>query len=71
MLNDADLEELVTKAIKAKLSPSPRASVYDQDLCPFLNEAAEKIAVERKDVNTALREAEEKANQWLRQERRK
>lgn len=53
---------------KAKLSPSPKASIYDQDLYPFLVEAAEKMAFAKTDVNTVLREAEEKANQYLQQE---
>jgi multiple sugar transport system substrate-binding protein len=48
-----------------KLSKVPRQHKFDIKVYPFLNEAAKKIAYEKKDVNTVLREAEEKANKWI------
>ena len=48
-----------------KLTKVPRQHKYDIKVYPFLNEAAKKIAYEKKDVNTVLREAEEKANKWI------
>ncbi|WP_028548488.1 ABC transporter substrate-binding protein [Paenibacillus sp. UNC451MF] len=48
-----------------KLTKVPRQHKYDIKVYPFLNEAAKKIAYEKKDINTVLREAEEKANKWI------
>ncbi|CAG7657973.1 hypothetical protein PAECIP111802_06908 [Paenibacillus allorhizosphaerae] len=48
-----------------KLTKVPRQHKYDIKVYPFLNEAAKKIAYEKKDVNTVLREAEEKADKWI------
>ena len=48
-----------------KLTKVPRQHKFDIKVYPFLNEAAKKIAYEKKDVNTVLREAEEKANKWI------
>ncbi|MGG3471665.1 hypothetical protein ABES02_29885 [Neobacillus pocheonensis] len=48
-----------------KPAPLPKATKYDRKLYPFLNEAAKSMAYDKKDVNTVLREAEEKANKYI------
>ncbi|CAG7644883.1 ABC transporter substrate-binding protein [Paenibacillus allorhizosphaerae] len=48
-----------------KPAPLPKATKYDRKLYPFLSEAAKGMAFDKKDVNTVLREAEEKANKFI------
>ncbi|WP_248924866.1 ABC transporter substrate-binding protein [Paenibacillus hamazuiensis] len=48
-----------------KPAPLPKATKYDVKLYPFLNEAAKNMAYEKKDINSVLREAEEKANKYI------
>jgi len=50
---------------KVKPGTLPKSNKYDLKIYPFLNEAAKNMAYDGKDVNTVLREAEEKANKWL------
>lgn len=50
-----------------KPAPAPKATKYDVKLYPFLNEAAKTMAFEKQDMNTVLRVAEEKANQYIQQ----
>ncbi|UUZ85296.1 hypothetical protein LJK88_18060 [Paenibacillus sp. P26] len=48
-----------------KPAPAPEATKFDVKLYPFLKEAAKGMAVDKKDVNTVLREADEKANKFI------
>jgi multiple sugar transport system substrate-binding protein len=50
-----------------KPAPLPKATKFDVKLYPYLSEAAKTMAYDKKDTNTALREAEEKANKYIEQ----
>ncbi|CAG7643045.1 ABC transporter substrate-binding protein [Paenibacillus allorhizosphaerae] len=54
---------------KTSPSPLPDYSIWKAIADPFLNDAAKEVAVNKKDINTALREAEEKANLAIQKER--
>ncbi|MDQ1913986.1 extracellular solute-binding protein [Paenibacillus sp. GD4] len=53
---------------KVKPAPLPEATKFDVKIYPFLKEAAKGVATEKKDINTALREAEEKADKFIKEE---
>ncbi|CAG7644807.1 hypothetical protein PAESOLCIP111_04815 [Paenibacillus solanacearum] len=53
---------------KAKPAPLPEPTQFDIKIYPFLKEAAKGMAAEKKDVNTVLREAEEKADKYIKEE---
>lgn len=48
-------------------APVPDYSKYRRETNPLMNEIAKKIALDGADVNTALREAEEEANQKIKE----
>lgn len=52
-------------------APVPRGSMYDSKIYSFLNEANRDMILNGKDMNTALREAEEKANKYIEEEKQK
>ncbi|CAG7655911.1 ABC transporter substrate-binding protein [Paenibacillus allorhizosphaerae] len=53
---------------KAKPAPLPEPTQFDIKIYPFLKEAAKGMAADKKDVNTVLREAEEKADKFIKEE---
>lgn len=77
VLNDPSLKEEVASdtgiyegknlqgIFKVKPAPLPRTSEYDGAIYNLLNDAAKAMAWSKVDVNTALREADEKANQHI------
>jgi multiple sugar transport system substrate-binding protein len=50
---------------KVKPAPLPEATKFDVKLYPFLKEAAKGMVSDQKDVNTVLREADEKGNKYI------
>jgi multiple sugar transport system substrate-binding protein len=54
-----------------KTAPVPRGSMYDSKIYSFLNEANRDMILNNKDINTVLREAEEKANKYIEEEKQK
>jgi multiple sugar transport system substrate-binding protein len=50
---------------KVQPAPVPDYSIWKAVIDPFVNEAAKQIALNGVDINTALREQEEKANQAI------
>ncbi|MDF2714401.1 MAG: family 1 extracellular solute-binding protein [Paenibacillus sp.] len=49
----------------------PRGSMYDSKIYTFLNEANRDMILNGKDINTAIREAEEKSNKYIEEEKQK
>ncbi len=54
-----------------KPAPLPRGSMYDSKMYSILNEANKDMITGGKDINTVLREAEEKANKYIEEEKLK
>ncbi|MEF3306759.1 ABC transporter substrate-binding protein [Paenibacillus sp. GYB003] len=54
-----------------KPAPVPRGSMYDSKIYSYLNEANRDVILNGKDINTALREAEEKSNKYIEEEKQK
>jgi multiple sugar transport system substrate-binding protein len=52
---------------KFKASPIPKPNINDKEVQPFIRNIAKAIAVDKKDINTALREAQEQADKKLEQ----
>lgn len=52
-------------------APVPRGSMYDSKIYSFLNEANRDMILNGKDINTVLREAEEKSNKYIDEEKQK
>jgi multiple sugar transport system substrate-binding protein len=53
---------------KAKPAPLPEPTQFDIKIYPFMKEAAKGIAAEKKDINTVLITAEEKADKYIKEE---
>ncbi|MEF3301700.1 ABC transporter substrate-binding protein [Paenibacillus sp. GYB003] len=54
-----------------KPAPAPRSSMYDSKGYSYLNEALKSMILSSTDINTALREAEEKTNKYIEEEKQK
>jgi multiple sugar transport system substrate-binding protein len=54
-----------------KPAPAPRSSMYDSKGYSYLNEALKIMILSSTDINTALREAEEKTNKYIEEEKQK
>lgn len=75
--NDPEIQKQFSKNVKAfqgkqmenlfkfKASPPASASIYDDTVRTIVRNAAKEIAVNKKDVNTALREAQELADKKI------
>ncbi|WP_062106754.1 ABC transporter substrate-binding protein [Bacillus niameyensis] len=55
-------QEQLDQVFSVEPAPTPRPTMYDRDVYSILGEAHRKLAVEKQDINTVLREAEEEAN---------
>jgi multiple sugar transport system substrate-binding protein len=53
---------------KVKPAPLPMVSKYDNNIYSYLTTAAKQMVLEKKDINTALREAEEAANKYVQEQ---
>ena len=53
-----------------KPAPAPRSSLHDSKIYSFLNEANRDMILYNKDINTVLREAEDKANKYIEEQKR-
>ncbi|WP_230200334.1 extracellular solute-binding protein [Bacillus niameyensis] len=54
-------EKNLEAVLKSEAAPGPRPTIYDRDIYTVLDEIQRKIALEGIDVNTALREGQEEA----------
>ncbi|TNJ61003.1 extracellular solute-binding protein, partial [Paenibacillus hemerocallicola] len=52
-------------------APVPRGSMYDSKIYSYLNEANRDMILNGKDIHTAIREAEEKSNKYIEEEKQK
>ena len=59
----------ISDVFQVSPAPVPVYSKYAPDVWPYLNEIAKSIAVDQLDVNTAMREAEEAANQKIQEQK--
>jgi multiple sugar transport system substrate-binding protein len=66
-----DLPWLATKntaaLFKYKASPIPKPNLYDKEVQPIIRAVSKAISVDNKDINTALREAQDAADKKLEQ----
>lgn len=77
VLNDPDIQKQFGKDVKAfqgkqmenlfkfKAAPSTPSSIYDDAVTTIVRNTAKEISVNKKDVNTALREAQELADKKI------
>jgi multiple sugar transport system substrate-binding protein len=77
VLNDPEVQKQFSKDVKAfqgkhmenlfkfKAAPSSPSSIYDDELTTIVRNVAKEISVNHKDVNTALREAQELADKKI------
>ncbi|CAG7616804.1 extracellular solute-binding protein [Paenibacillus allorhizosphaerae] len=61
----------VASLFKFKASPTPKPNLYDKEVQPFIRQTRKAIAIDNKDINTALREAQEAADKRLQELRAK
>lgn len=61
----------LTGVFSVKPAPAPLSSMYDSKVYSFLGEALKSMLLSGTDINTALREAEEKANKYIEEEKQK
>ncbi|TMV43400.1 extracellular solute-binding protein [Paenibacillus mesophilus] len=54
-----------------KPAPAPVSSMYDSKIYTYLSEAMKSMILSSTDINTVLREAEEKANKYIEEEKQK
>lgn len=62
-------QEELEAVFSVQPSPTPRPTIYDREIYGILGEAQRKLAVEKMDVQTVLREAQEEATTKVREMR--